>query len=266
MNRDEYRQRKEDRVERLRAAADRHRDAAAAAHAGVSRIADAIPLGQPILVGHHSERHARRDQDRIYRGMQRAVVEDRTADDLERRASAAERNTAISSDDPDAEAALREKLARLERLRADMSRLNREWRRGGAAALTGVTEEQRARIAAAVEGRESWQDARPFERYQLANLGGKIRQVRERLETLAARAAVPSSTETIGAVEVRDDADANRVQVVFPGRPAATTIAALRRAGFRWAPSLGLWQRQRSAGALEVAKGIARADQREVAP
>lgn len=32
-----------------------------------------IPLGQPILVGHHSERHARKDAERIENGMRRAV-------------------------------------------------------------------------------------------------------------------------------------------------------------------------------------------------
>ena len=43
------------------------------ARAGVAAIADGIPLGQPILVGHHSERHARRDAERIQNGMRKAV-------------------------------------------------------------------------------------------------------------------------------------------------------------------------------------------------
>lgn len=44
-----------------------------AAHAAVSEIADCIPMGQPILVGHHSERRARRDADKIENGMRRAI-------------------------------------------------------------------------------------------------------------------------------------------------------------------------------------------------
>jgi len=43
------------------------------ARKSVSAIADGIPLGQPILVGHHSERHARRDAEKIENGMRRAV-------------------------------------------------------------------------------------------------------------------------------------------------------------------------------------------------
>lgn len=39
----------------------------------VKQIADGIPLGQPILIGHHSERHARKDAQRIQSGMEKSV-------------------------------------------------------------------------------------------------------------------------------------------------------------------------------------------------
>ena len=39
----------------------------------VASIADGISLGQPLLVGHHSESHARRDAEKIESGMRRAV-------------------------------------------------------------------------------------------------------------------------------------------------------------------------------------------------
>jgi len=41
---------------------------------------DGIPLGQPILVGHHSERRARRDAERIDNGIRRMVEEHELAD------------------------------------------------------------------------------------------------------------------------------------------------------------------------------------------
>ena len=59
------------------------------ARRGVKQIADNIPFGQPILVGHHSERHARRDQARIESGMRRAVQMWDTADYWKQRAAAA---------------------------------------------------------------------------------------------------------------------------------------------------------------------------------
>ena len=67
-------------VERAEERADRFTDYSAArqedaeqARAAVSAIADNIPLGQPILVGHHSEKHARKDAEKIENGMRRAV-------------------------------------------------------------------------------------------------------------------------------------------------------------------------------------------------
>lgn len=66
-------ERAEQRAERFEEYSDKRAADSASAHAAVSRIADGIPLGQPILVGHHSERHARKDAERIENGMRRAV-------------------------------------------------------------------------------------------------------------------------------------------------------------------------------------------------
>lgn len=62
-----------ERSERFEDYSAKRMDDANGARDAVSRIADGIPLGQPILVGHHSERHARRDAEKIENGMRRAV-------------------------------------------------------------------------------------------------------------------------------------------------------------------------------------------------
>ena len=68
-------------VERAEQRADRfdeysqHRAADAnQARKAVSAIAEQIPMGQPILVGHHSEAHARRDVARIQNGTRRSIT------------------------------------------------------------------------------------------------------------------------------------------------------------------------------------------------
>lgn len=66
-------ERAEERAERFEDYSERRADDAQSARAAVSAIADGIPLGQPILIGHHSERHARKDAERIENGMRRAV-------------------------------------------------------------------------------------------------------------------------------------------------------------------------------------------------
>ena len=59
------------------------------ARKAVAFIADNIPFGQPILVGHHSERHARRDAERIENGMRKAVKMWETSEYWQRRAAGA---------------------------------------------------------------------------------------------------------------------------------------------------------------------------------
>lgn len=56
--------------------------------AHVDSLASAIPYGQPILVGHHSERRARRDAQKIENGMKRAVMLFERAEYWEERAQA----------------------------------------------------------------------------------------------------------------------------------------------------------------------------------
>ena len=81
--------RAEDRADRFDDYRDKRTDEAERATAQARRVADGIPFGQPILVGHHSERHARKDAERIQNGMRKAVQAFDTADYWKRRAVAA---------------------------------------------------------------------------------------------------------------------------------------------------------------------------------
>lgn len=63
----------EDRAERFETYSDNRTREAQSAAAAVDAIAQGIPLGQPILVGHHSQRRAERDAEKIENGMRRAV-------------------------------------------------------------------------------------------------------------------------------------------------------------------------------------------------
>ncbi len=84
--------RAEQRAERFEGYRENRTEDANRAHAAVSAICDGIPLGQPILVGHHSERHARKDAERIENGMRKAVKMWDTAQYWQSRAAGAIRN------------------------------------------------------------------------------------------------------------------------------------------------------------------------------
>ena len=65
--------RAEERAERFEDYSESRLADATQARATVKSITDHIPFGQPILVGHHSERRARKDVERIEGNMRRAV-------------------------------------------------------------------------------------------------------------------------------------------------------------------------------------------------
>ncbi len=44
-------------------------------------------------------------------------------------------------------------------------------------------------------------------------------------------------------VNLVQNVEANRVQLIFPGKPSADVRAELKARGFRWSPSEGAWQR-----------------------
>lgn len=67
--------RAEARAERYESYSEHASERSHEAEQRVSAIADRIPFGQPILVGHHSEKSARADQNKIERGMRTTINE-----------------------------------------------------------------------------------------------------------------------------------------------------------------------------------------------
>ena len=92
--------RAEVRAERFDDYSAKRAQEAASVHAEVERIAGGIPLGQPILVGHHSEAHARRDAKRIENGMRKAVNLWETSQYWEQRAAGALRHAKYKESAP----------------------------------------------------------------------------------------------------------------------------------------------------------------------
>jgi len=85
-------ERAEERADRFGEYRSNRLSDAEGARKAVAAIADNIPLGQPILVGHHSERHARKDAERIESGMRKAVKMWETAEYWKSRATGAIRH------------------------------------------------------------------------------------------------------------------------------------------------------------------------------
>lgn len=80
--------RQEQRADRFSGYSEKRAGESEQTLAQVDALASAVPFGQPILVGHHSERRARRDAQRIENGMKRTVMLFERAEYWEERAHA----------------------------------------------------------------------------------------------------------------------------------------------------------------------------------
>lgn len=65
--------RAEERAERFEEYSEKRENEAYQASESVKQLTDNIPLGQPILIGHHSEKRARKDAQKIENGIKKAV-------------------------------------------------------------------------------------------------------------------------------------------------------------------------------------------------
>jgi hypothetical protein len=210
-------------------------------------IASMIPFGQPILVGHHSEGRHRADLKRIRNGIGKGVEATKHAESLQQRAAAVG-TAGVSSDDPEAVAKLKTKLAKLEVDVARMKSANAALRRDDHEALValGFTEAQIVKLR-----EPDFAGRIGFPRYVFTNTGAEIRRIRARIERLQRQHQQESRTYVLeDGTRIIWNVEANRVQILTPGKPDEGMRRALKGCGYRWSPSEGAWQRHLSVQAL----------------
>lgn len=162
----------------------------------------------------------------------------------------------ISADEPDAVAKLKAKLERLEAFQEKMKAVNAYYRKGktldGCPLLSaGEIEKLKAEMA------RNWRvQPKPYESYELSNNNASIRQVKARIEELTRQAETVYEGWQFDGGEVKMNREINRLQVFFDAKPDKDTCSAMRHGGFRWAPSVGAWQRQLNDNAIRAVKGL----------
>ena len=268
----DYYDRQDRRRERLEARAERlSREATARSKRGWDAL-HAIPFGQPILVGHHSESRDRNYRRKAVGNIDKAAELQKAAGEAAATAANIGTNGAISSDNPDAPDLLREKLDTLKAKQAMMIAANKVirafWKHGNRAdqpdeelaayfarmAEAGIGSRTVARqlLAPDFVGRTG------FASYQTTNNNANIRKIKQRIAHLARIETRQPREETIGTVRMVENVEENRVQLFFPGKPSADVRQRLKGAGFRWSPEAGAWQRMLGNNAVWAAESIAK--------
>lgn len=189
-----YRERREARAERLRGwAAKREARAASSYETSRARV-EQIPLGEPI----HSRADANRRQ-KAFAGMERSFADQRKAEGMRSRAAEIDRQAAASiySDDPNAPAALRAKIADLEgqvaRIKAYNASARKAAKSGGTGDRSLLDASQQAEILTIA--RVTAYNLKPgggFPAYVLTNLNGNLSRARKRLASLSEESAPAS--------------------------------------------------------------------------
>ena len=274
MTRSDYEERKEQRKERLLDRAERAEAESSAAFDEADRIGKTIPMGQPILVGHHSERGHRADLRRIDRNMAKAVAKTAEAKELRRRAEAVGTG-GISSDDPEAIAKLRSKLERLTKRQAKRKALNAAWRKAGKPAPddrvawsslwegAGMPAEDLDAFRVRVAKRWHFQPC-PVPAYALRNTNAELRRLRLRIDQLERAAHAERVEVDHGVCRVIEEPNDNRVRLVFDRKPPERVRTLLKKQGFRWSRAAHAWQRHLNDAGRVAAEVVVRVLKGEV--
>ncbi len=162
----------------------------------------------------------------------------------------------ISADDPAAVDKLKAKLAGLEAFQKKMKAVNAYYRKHGA--LEGCPQLSAAEIEELKASMaRSWRtQPKPYESYLLTNNNANIHRVKERIEGLGKRSETEFTGWAFEGGEVKMDRQDNRLRVFFHEKPDRDTCSAMRHNGFKWASSVGAWQRQLTDNAIYAAKHL----------
>lgn len=242
-------------------------------------IGRTIPFGQPILVGHHSERRHRRMIERMHNKDRKRYDAYEKAKEYRRRAEAARRNQAIYSADDDAAERYQRKIDEIERYRDMVKAWNKAARKKGAtwescAKASGFTVEYaRAKLRIDLgyadarrerEGRtEDVGRVVGFPSYTLSNSGAEIRRCKKRIEEIewkkqaAAKAESAGEKEIAPGVTVTTNAELLKLEIWFPGKPSEEVRTLVKSWGFRWVRSVGCWSRNMGPNADACVKALA---------
>ena len=163
----------------------------------------------------------------------------------------------IRQDDPQAIPKLQKKLAGLEKAQETMKAVNAYYRKHGT--LDGcphLSPENIENLKADMAS--GWHyEKKPFQSWELSNNNAEIRRVRQRIESLTRANEVAYVGWEFDGGHVEANRDQGRLQVFFDGKPEVDARQQLKEHGFRWAPSVGAWQRLLNDNAYRASDRIA---------
>jgi len=112
-----YEEKQQRKLERYQELASKNARASVSSWEASNRAVAGIPFGQPILVGHHSEKAHRRALERSWSAMGKSIELSEKAEHYEDKVQNILNPRAISSDDPDAIQKLKAEIESLKQIK-----------------------------------------------------------------------------------------------------------------------------------------------------
>ncbi len=243
------RERLERKVERREEWAQKRTAQSNAEFAKSDAIGKHIPFGQPILVGHHSEKRARRDQEKMCNALDRSVENANMASHHVQKAAGLRDylDKSIFSDDEDAVEAIDAKITELEEAQAFMVAVNKICRSKKLSDVEKACEIKTAypklsheTIDGILHPKRDYEDV-GFPRWALSNNSANVRRYKQRLESIKARQERQQRAENApDGILIEGN---EYVRVTFTEKPERDILDALRAANFYW--KNGCWHGKR---------------------
>lgn len=217
--RSDYEERRKQRIERYKELSMKAQERSSRySNSNANRILQIAP-GQPILVGHHSEKKHRKLIKRAQDDIRKSIEEDNKSKFYKERVITAENSKVIYSDDPQAINKLKEKLERLENERASIK-------------------------------------AREHSTWELTNIGATIRETKKRIERLEKLDNIDFKEINLENGKVIHNKEINRIQFLFDNIPDEETRKTLKSHGFHWSRYEKAWQREFNFNCIRATRSI----------
>lgn len=200
--------------------------------------------GQPILIGHYSEKRHRKLLEKSDNVMRQSIETNKKAQYYKQKAAGVGKG-GISSDDEQALDKLSVKLDDLKKYQELMKLANKQYKKGGWNAVTCLTEKEIAEL-------QLMHQRHPYHTklytFELSNNLANIKATQKRIDELNRLKQIDGCNESYD--HFNYSIDDNRIQFIFDEKPADEVRNLLKRYTFKWSPSRKAWVRKLSNNAL----------------
>ena len=172
--------------------------------------------GQPIIIGHHSERKARKLHERAWQDMGKSIEEDKKSKYYKDKVKTIDESKVIYNDDP---RAIEKLYKKLEGLEVDKKNIKAD------------------------ENHTSW---------QLQNINAAIRETKKRIERLQRLENIEFKDIEFKGGKAIHNKEINRIQLIFDSIPSEEIRSNLKSKGFHWSRREGAWQRLFNENSIRV--------------